>query len=130
MTTSVRSSFEQQQAGEHFDGSDKPLGELLYVVLPCVKNNIGDLPEWLQHCFLWAVAGTARNPGVAAPTNLLNLPNNIINIIGYLAGFPVTCEPPKREGEFCFKNTRALWIPYTLMSAGILFEVGWKNTID
>ena len=92
--------------------------------MPCCfvsKFNLGDAPEWLQRKFLRAAirgasiaAATERNGGVApvvSPT--FAIPDVVVDLIASLAGFPVTSDAPRREGELCFKNTHALWTTKT-----------------
>ena len=92
--------------------------------MPCCfvsKFNLGDAPEWLQRKFLRAsisgastAAATKHNEGSTPGLSLASaLPDNVVDLIASLAGFPVTLDAPRREGELCFINTHKLWATKT-----------------
>jgi len=62
------------------------------------KNNLGQLPEWLQRRYIRALASDPRE-----------WEDSIIELIGNFLGKPLVKDARKREGEYCFQKTHAKW---------------------
>jgi hypothetical protein len=84
--------------------------------MPCCmvsRNELGQPPEWLMRLFLRHVIIAASRKAASDRSedepSSYQLPDDVVDRIGAMAGLPVLSDAARRVGDMCFTNSNRLW---------------------